>query len=106
MTPIRSGIEAGIEWAIVRAPLYGAINGYAKLPEGHQWLGKDYDDIDVDVHGGLTYSNGTWIGFDTLHAGDYWPGVPYSHPSDRTWTEDDVEKEVRSLAQQIAEAHA
>ena len=37
-----------------RAPLYGAISGYVKIPEGHHWHGLDYDAFDVDVHGGLT----------------------------------------------------
>jgi len=42
---------------------------------GHKYHGMNYDNIPVDVHGGLTYSrldeNGSWkIGFDTAHYGD------------------------------------
>lgn len=60
----------------------GLINlcGYVGLPEGHKWFGKGYDDIDVDVHGGLTYARNYlhkqpetdlwWIGFDCAHLGD------------------------------------
>ncbi len=53
--------------------------GYVFLPEGHEHYKKDYDAIDVSVHGGLTYAEsdlfaqpekGWWIGFDCGHAGD------------------------------------
>ena len=57
-------------------------NGYVRIPEGHEHYGKKYDDIDYNVHGGLTFSEiipdndsqawppGHWIGFDTAHSGD------------------------------------
>lgn len=54
--------------------------GYVGLPQGHECYDMDYDDIEVDVHGGLTYSklgmppvNDTsryWIGFDCCHCDD------------------------------------
>ena len=62
-------------------------NGYVRIPEGHPFYGKEYNEIDVSVHGGLTFSEhvtitdgdvlpeGFWIGFDTFHHGDdsiYW----------------------------------
>lgn len=34
----------------------GAWCGYVGVPPGHPYHGKDYDDVDVDVHGGLTYA--------------------------------------------------
>ena len=62
-------------------------NGYVRIPEGHEYYGKNYDDIPVNVHGGLTFgdhvfgkdkyfSDGYWVGFDTAHYGDnrhLWP---------------------------------
>ena len=56
-------------------------NGYVRIPEGHPYYGKHYEDIPVDVHGSLTFSNhifgkdeyfsdGYWVGFDTAHYGD------------------------------------
>lgn len=56
--------------------------GYVGIPEGHKYYRKHYDEIDVMVHGGLTYSEFHskypietdeklwWIGFDCGHAGD------------------------------------
>lgn len=65
-------------------------NGYVALPKGHPWYGMDYNEIPVDIHGGLTFSQlaSNWaedhdfdpeswvIGFDTAHYGDnitVWP---------------------------------
>lgn len=61
----------------------GWANGYIGVPKGHPWFGKDYSEIDVRVHGGLTYSEKQlplhnpqedsewwWLGFDTRHWGD------------------------------------
>jgi len=102
---VDSGTEDGVEWRTVEAPIYGAINGYAKVPEDHPWFGLDYDDIDVRVHGGLTFASGGWIGFDTLHMGDYWPGVPYGRDFESIeWDAPMVADEARRLARQIAQA--
>lgn len=78
---------------------HGWGNGYVIVPKGHPVHGMHYDDIhdkfDIDVHGGLTFSDSAktlkeqgwlpdvgaedtdWIlGFDTAHYGDSmvrWP---------------------------------
>ena len=56
--------------------------GYVGLPKGNKYVGYDYDDIDVDVHGGLTFAENShnvdfalndfpyYIGFDCAHSGD------------------------------------
>lgn len=62
-----------IDFGILVIPPYH--NGYVILEKGHPWFEKDYntlEDIGVEAHGGLTYSeaepDGTWkIGFDTNH---------------------------------------
>lgn len=111
MTALDHGIENGVQWVTCQAPIYGAVNGYVKIPTDHHWHGKDYDEIDVEVHGGLTYGGGAagWIGFDTLHSGDIWPGMDRKYlmpPSkrDRHWTPADVAAEARSLARAVAAA--
>ena len=56
---------------------FGSLCGYCKIPENHSWFEKSYDDIDVDIHGGLTFAqkeeDGYWIGFDCSHYGDISP---------------------------------
>lgn len=108
---LERGTENGVEWATLNAPLWGAVNGYVKLPDGHPW--RDIEDIqfssDINVHGGVTYgmdANG-WIGFDTLHSGDSWPENPYNFAvpgHEIHWTPEMVAAEARRFARLAAEA--
>ncbi len=85
-------------------------NGYVLIPKGHSLHGVHYDNIDVDVHGRLTFSQevdsdllthwkeldendiGKWVvGFDTSHLGD----------TLENWTEERVEIETEYLKQQL-----
>ena len=99
MTPLRSWVAHGLHCAIVRAPIYGAINGYVLA--GPAFTVEMADQ--VEVHGGITYGPGPWVGFDTLHSGDVWPGTP-DHWRDRwarEWTEADVIDETERLAAEV-----
>jgi hypothetical protein len=71
---------------IVRRELYtkelymfgGCLSGYVRIPHGHPYEYKIYEDLNIDCHGGLTYgecSLGHWIGFDCAHAGDLVPST-------------------------------
>lgn len=71
---------------ILRGPAeIGHLCGYVGVPKDNHAHGKGYDNVDVDVHGGLTYSdkqvpksepNGLWwLGFDCAHLGDLTPGL-------------------------------
>lgn len=111
MTAIDGGTHHGVEWCIVNAPMWGAVNGYVRIPADHPWDEMGYDEIhDVDphleVHGGLTFARDGWIGFDTLHAGDWWPGSDDNmHFHDdwcKHWTADEVAEETRRLAERVA----
>lgn len=87
---------------------HGWGNGYVLIPEGHPLHGKSYNDIDVDVSGGLTFSElvdeelvntwpheglltkediGSWlVGFDTAHYMDTierWPKEAVQAETDR-----------------------
>jgi hypothetical protein len=61
--------QAGYEAEVVAHPA-GHRCGYVTVPAGHPCGGKDYNDIDVEVHGGLTYGNGATFGFDCAHYND------------------------------------
>lgn len=77
----------------------GHFNGYVALCENHPDYGKDYDDIDVEVHGGLTFSQEVeyqnekyWVvGFDTAHLND----------TSKYWTRERTLEEVHKLYQQM-----
>lgn len=34
----------------------GYANGYVAVPKDHPFFGMGYDDVDVDIHGGLTFA--------------------------------------------------
>jgi hypothetical protein len=71
---------------------HGTWCGYVGVPPGHPWYDVSYAQLDVEVHGGLTYSARCtdhichvaapgepdevfWLGFDCGHAFDYAPGI-------------------------------
>lgn len=89
--------ETDMDCLIVRNGL-GGLCGYVAVTEDHPFYGKDYDDVDVEVHGGLTFAskcqehvtedhgvchvpapgrsdNVWWLGFDCAHLGDACPGM-------------------------------
>lgn len=83
---------AGYPALIVRSQTTGSLCGYVGVPPGHPAHRKNYNDVEVEVHGGLTYANECsgrvchvpadgesgdvwWLGFDTAHGGDYTPAI-------------------------------
>lgn len=76
----------------------GVANGYCIVPQGHPWHGRDYDEIPVEIHGGLTYAEidgGEWvIGFDVNHHSDN------RYDNTLEWTIEETKK----LAKQVKEA--
>ncbi len=92
----------GLDCLIVRGPA-GALCGYVGLPPGHPFHGTHYRDLDdVEVHGGLTFSDACdpdgseaegichtpqpgrpddvwWLGFDCAHYSDCTPGSRLLH---------------------------
>ena len=89
---------------------------YIEIPEGHDLFGKHYDDINIDVHGGLTYAedhlrgvkeNSWFIGWDYAHAGDYggydvkWIGTKLYGEEDKKWTTEEIFDDVVNVIEQI-----
>lgn len=109
----------------------GSWCGYVAVPSNHPAFEKRYDDVDVCVHGGLTYAshcqgdichepkpgesdNVWWLGFDCAHSGDLSPRMEAQLnlfiPNREGWGSfqkyrdmDYVMKEVESLANQLLE---
>lgn len=129
---LATGEHAGFQWQVIHNG-NGYRCGYVRVPVGHPWHGKDYGDIDgdVEVHGGLTFSDsdepcdkgqpddGHWFGFDCGHSGDQPdPALPRTRPLDgptnafksifddnsygEIRTQPYVEAECRSLCEQAA----
>ena len=89
---------------------FGWGNGYVLIPKDNHFHGEHYDDIDVDVHGGLTFSGlvdtkmvedwglekedeGKWcVGFDTAHYSD----------NLSKWSKEKVQEEAERLKEQLS----
>lgn len=119
--------SSGLACLAVRANTTGAWCGYVGVPPGHPYHGKGYDEVEVEVHWGLTYANACrgpichvpapgesddvwWLGFDCAHAGDLTPGSEFRLPErlrgrcgDVYRDEAFVTAEVNRLADQLAE---
>ena len=107
----------GYKCRITRHDKFKHLCGYVGIPNNHPLWGKNYNDVDVQVHGGLTFSEADdddkltwWFGFDCAHAGDISPELLISlididrYTPDRTEvyrTWDYVENEVRELVRQL-----
>jgi hypothetical protein len=123
---LSEGVHAGHEFITVHNGI-GFRCGYVKVEKGHPWYGKGYDDIDCNVHVGLTFAepdvpcdkggpdDGYWIGFDTGHCNDATdPSLPVDSGRIRNLipandyctirTQEYVEAECRSLCEQAAAA--
>lgn len=113
---------------IVRGPS-GALCGYVGVTEGHPFFGKNYNDVEIEVHGGLTFSDYCrpsekeggichipdqgepdrvyWFGFDCAHLYDKMPAYSKhgSFSSGDTYRDIDyVKHECAGLAKQLADA--
>jgi hypothetical protein len=99
----------------------GGLCGYVAVPPGHSWHSKHYDEIDADVHGGLTYAqpcegnichvpkpgepdNVWWLGFDHAHSNDLCPGIAFMARDGVYRDFDYVSRGVESLAEQARTA--
>jgi hypothetical protein len=100
---VANGVIDNIPWVSARAPRYGAVNGYVRLPGGHPWLEVEngYEIQNGIPWGEITYMEGNWIGFDSLHAGQYWPS---DDRYNRRWDGDTLmtEEMVIGWTQQLA----
>jgi len=107
--------ETNYDCMIVRGPL-GGLCGYVGIPESNPFFERDYDDVPVHTHGGLTYGSFCsgdichsneryktyWLGFDCAHSGDMIPSRHMPRFGDevyRNWAY--VKNEVTDLARQL-----
>lgn len=116
---------SGLPCMIRRAGSMGHWCGYVGVPRNHPLYRRDYNDIDVDVHGGLTFADACrdgpdhsaichkvepgedddvwWLGFDCGHDGDISPGMQWVRPDgfyrDQAYVEDEVVRLAKQLHQ-------
>lgn len=106
--------ETGYRCRIIRPYDRSHLCGYVKLPDNYSrdWVG--YDEIPVEIHGGVTFfgelsdvKDEIWIGFDCAHLGDLSPQDLLTYKDGPLWKDDVyrdleyVKKECISLAKQL-----
>ena len=88
---IFDGVYKGVNYYI-REGYEKRLCGYIKVEEGHPWYGVEYDEVEVECHGGPTWSDfidgrtGWWLGFDTNHHEDW------DNPKDFSYVENECKK--------------
>jgi len=104
--------ENGLQFEcnIIRNTRAGHLCGYVSLTTDNDFFGKDYDNIPVRCHGGLTYASeqgDKWvIGFDCAHYEDLQPFYTDQsiYASNRTYKNMEyVTEECESICEQISE---
>lgn len=86
---------------------------YIEIPKDHKYYKKDYDRIDLNVHGGLTYSdnelmsvksNSWFIGWDYAHYNDYcgfYEGTDIDTTNMKKWTTEEIIEDCKNAIDQI-----
>lgn len=113
--------HAGFACLAVRNRM-GAWCGYVGVPREHPAYKQDYNEVEVDVHGGLTFADKCqpkgpichvpepgfpedvwWLGFDTAHHMDIVPSMlKYGNEFGTYRTLRYIKRETNSLARQLA----
>ena len=100
------GTFEGYPYVVVQGPF--SINGYVAVPVSHPDWGKEYDDVEMEVHGGLTFGcmnqlTNPWVGFED-YVGWWIFGFDTSHymDDDGSWTVEAVINETHKMCLQFA----
>jgi hypothetical protein len=64
----------------INRTVMGHYCAYVSLPNNHPDVGREYDDIDIAVHGGLTFGDENKFGIDFAHLHDFVPHQGAMHP--------------------------
>ncbi len=84
--------HAGLHCAVTQGHEAGHRCGYVRVPPRHWAFGKHYEEVHVQIHGGLTFAEpepcnhedgaGWWLGFDCGHMGRDRMDDPNMDPKD------------------------
>ena len=102
-------VHNGMNCLIRRSDL-GTFCGYVFVPTEHPFYEKEYDDLYLTVHGGITFAGhfpclGYAFGFDCSHSGDLVPGFGAFFIDAYYRTIEYVEAQCKNLADQLVLAN-
>lgn len=105
-----SGISFGFNFYIISFGSHPCC--YVEIPDNHPLYLEKYDDIEIDCHGGLTFSSSKltgidetglkwFIGWDFAHCDDYYCSPVGSDLKGHKWTLDELICEVDKVCKQL-----
>lgn len=96
---------------------------YVEIPKDHPYYDKDYNSLDINVHGGITWGDplyqfedkrGWYIGWDYIHLDDYdgiWldprfekydaQDILLQNKDKKKWTTEEIFEDVKSVIAQL-----
>ena len=124
----------GVPYIIHIGPM-GSLCAYVRIPDDHPWnplvdktkdirgrvINVGYDDVPLDVHGGLTFSvrisetknlwpqgftPGAWVGWDYAHYRDYVPKLDkyFNDPESHLYIDNEVDMDCKDAINQMVAA--
>ena len=76
--------------------------GYVEIPKENKFYQKHYDEIDIECHGGLTFSGNLHVS-DSNNSGKYCIGFDFNHGGDGGGDRPKVEFECKKIVDQLLE---
>lgn len=106
---LKQGKYLGYDYAIITLGRHPV--AYVRVPKTHKMYEKDYDNLNISVNGGLTYSDtmvtgvekqGWWLGWDYAHCNDFtmW-SLHDEFSSGKKWSIDEIFNEVKTAIKQL-----
>ena len=104
---IKEWIYRGLPCRVIHTRL--SYCGYVGIPKEHPMAKFPYYEIDIEVHGGITFREEAegiiWYGFDCAHAGDEIAlALGGKTMGGHHWTLDEVVEETNRMARQFKKA--
>ena len=110
---IDAGEEGDYFWIIIS--LGGWPCAYVGIKVGHPLFAMNYDEIyekgiELDVHGGITYTDTEviglslqrwWIGWDYAHSGDYSQYRLEHYSEGKKWTVPEIKEDIKEIIKQL-----
>ena len=113
---IEEGTIDGYNWMIVSYSSHPC--AYVQLQKDHPYYKENYEFMEIDVHGGITYGqdgfhpnfpgidprDGFWIGWDYNHCFDFNAlAHPVPREYEKMWTTEEIFEDVKSVIEQLKE---
>lgn len=110
----------GFEYIVISYGIHPC--AYVKIPKEHPLYGMNYSEIDIECHGGLSFSgslseilngeDGFWIGWDYSHYNDYDGSYEKSFgvatqylQFTKKWSTDEIVEECEEVIDRIVEKY-